>query len=214
MTRFIFTLIALSLPVLAQAQTPSTSEQFNPGAERHDGFFLRMATGPAALGVGVSGDRREYGFGGGGQQFELSIGGALSENLILHGDLIAMGSENLDTEDAEIELDDRVLTLGGLGGGLTWYWMPYNIYVSGSVLVVYGELNHERGDDDFHTELTLDRAAMARVMVGKEWWVSDNWGLGVALSVYGGAGLADDQTEEDMDAGFGGASLAFSATFN
>ena len=57
-------------------------------------------------------------------------------------------------------------------------------------------------------------AAMGRLMVGKEWWVSDNWGMGVAASLFGGVGVGEDAQDDQRDLAFGGGSLLLTSTFN
>lgn len=201
----------------AAADTPALNTATEPGAEQHDGFFLRMITGPGGLGAAVATEGQDdISFGGGGEMFELSIGAAVTENLILHADFLGAGTRSLDGQterDVELNLGDHELTMGGLGGGVTYYWMPHNVYLSGSVMAMAAELTDKTGAKD-RAALSVDYGALARLVVGKEWWVSDNWGLGVALSVYGGVGVGEDDQGRDIDAGVGGGALAFTATFN
>ena len=60
-----------------------------------------------------------------------------------------------------------------LGLGLTYYF-PSNIYVTGAVGTAKTQLK-SNGDT-----FSSDRGFGVNLMVGKEWWVSENWGLGVA----------------------------------
>lgn len=48
-------------------------------------------------------------------------------------------------------------------------------------------------------------------MVGKEWWVSDNWGLGVAANF-----MVGSMKDKDYDTRWTGlsTSILFSATYN
>lgn len=212
------TTIAHADPIVADVADADAAK----GAETHDGFFLRMATGPAAFGASIDVDGgRNLELGGSGTQFELSIGGALSENVILHADLLTVGSTNLGGDEGGIkgDFDNKGLGLGGLGLGVTWFINPHNIYVSGSIYTARLELARDVDNRDIESEARTHAAGMGRLTVGKEWWVSANWGLGIAASVYGGVGIGEIEGENggpdrDFDTGFGGGSLMFSATFN
>jgi hypothetical protein len=48
-------------------------------------------------------------------------------------------------------------------------------------------------------------------MLGKEWWISHDWGLGLALQVYGGS--MDDQNDGETWT-VGAFSIAASFTYN
>ncbi|MFN3199468.1 MAG: hypothetical protein ACE366_13775 [Bradymonadia bacterium] len=221
MSRMIPALFALTVPFAAPftaaAEAPEITRQLQTGAETHDGFFLRMTTGPGGIGAAfeVEGGT-DYSVSGSGSQFELSIGHAITKNLILHADFLGATTNDLDGEDdnnLDLNLNDHELVLGGVGGGVTYYWMPYNIYLSGSIMAIAAQLTDTSGANDVDL-IEVGYGALGRVKVGKEWWVSENWGLGVALSVYGGGGGGEDNLNRDVDAGFGGGALEFSATFN
>jgi hypothetical protein len=57
-----------------------------------------------------------------------------------------------------------------------------------------------------------DFGVAAKLGIGKEWWVSQRWGLGATLEAMAGA-VPDDATK-DKGWGFFGVDLAFSATYN
>ena len=48
------------------------------------------------------------------------------------------------------------------------------------------------------------------VAIGKEWWVSTHWGLGIALGAFGAHAWEGDGTDADS---YGGA-LSFTGTYN
>jgi hypothetical protein len=68
--------------------------------------------------------------------------------------------------------------MSDLGLGACYYFMPVNIYLSASVTVSRDrlEIDEKKG--------STNPGVGAYVSIGKEWWVSDNWGLGVALFAY------------------------------
>jgi len=90
------------------------------------------------------------------------------------------------------------------GGGITYYFMPVNIYLSGSVGL--GALS---GGGNISGE--SDNGFAGMVTAGKEWWVSNRWGLGVS-GVFGFFSFP----EPDISENWSGWNVAvmFSATFN
>ncbi|HMC93285.1 MAG TPA: hypothetical protein VKO16_00795, partial [Polyangia bacterium] len=50
------------------------------------------------------------------------------------------------------------------------------------------------------------------LQVGKEWWVSPDWGLGIAAQLIGGS--LKDQNDPSLSWSAGALSLLFSATYN
>ena len=70
-------------------------------------------------------------------------------------------------------------SLGGVGLGATYYFMPINIFISGSVglSVLRVEIGSLIGIPlKFETEAGFG----ASLLAGKEWWLFDNWALGFA----------------------------------
>jgi hypothetical protein len=54
------------------------------------------------------------------------------------------------------------------------YYLPSNYYVTGAI-----GMAESRNKTNSTTNKT-DRGYGANVMIGKEWWVSDDWGVGIA----------------------------------
>jgi hypothetical protein len=138
------------------------------------------------------------GFGG---DFTFALGGCVSENLALHGSLFSWV-----LSDPDVEIDglgsgelDGTYSMSAYGGGITYFIMPANMYLSANVglgfLTIDTELGDETSDPGFATDLS----------VGKEWWVSNGWGLGLA----GALGIHAIEETNGWSAG-----VRFSATFN
>jgi hypothetical protein len=158
---------------------------YDAGSRTHDGFFLRLTLG---VGAGVAGYRERVdgqhaadvdvrGLSG---LFGVSVGGAVIENLILHGDfqVAAFGSNEREvngTPDASNKIDG---SLGLLGGGATYYFMPTNAYVT----LIFGVSAYSE-ERDLEDAIKSDLGFGMSTLVGKEWWVgrSGEWGLGGAL---------------------------------
>jgi opacity protein-like surface antigen len=171
--------------------------------------------GPSAV-AATADDPDETSVSGTGGALGIAIGYAIAPNVILYGEIfdnVAI-SPTIENDAMETELsDDTAFGLVGIGPGIAVY-LPHNFYLSSTLafarLVV--DPNTEEDDD----EGTSDLGVALTAAVGKEWWVSKNWGLGLALQLYGGAMKdgAEDDDGEDVTWSAGGALLAFSATLN
>lgn len=178
---------------------------------QHDkAFFLRLSAGigganAAIDDVGLSGEDLELSGTSGDANF--AIGGMVSRNLALHGTLGGWSIENPDVEfgDQERETDDTTLSLGLFGAGLTYYFMPVNMYLSGSLCAATATLTVDGDDEESDTGIAVD------LTVGKEWWVGDKWGLGVAA----GLNLYSVPTDiDDQDISGSAFAIRLSATYN
>lgn len=190
---------------LAQNQAqPSTN------INNHDGFFLRML-----LGFGQTDLKEEMDYGGDlnmsgvGTEFRVQIGGCVAENLIFYGDLggVVVITPKIEWAGSSTSIDNSSLSISEFGGGLTYYFMPQNIYVSFSALLPIAtiEFNNIKGESNMGFGFFLS--------AGKEWWIAEQWGLGAAL--YGSYGSMKDKGDFADNAistySFG---VAFSATLN
>lgn len=194
-------------------------EHVGANKHRHDGFLLRLAIG-VAFG-GMTGDEflldgSETSAGGAGFSTTIGIGGALTDNLVLNADLFQMTFLDPSIEvdgrelgDADVYGEDRGVgenvELTGLGVGVTYYFMPVNIYLSGAIglgQVVFVSDSGERAGSDAGLAL--------HALVGKEWWVGVDWGIGVAGEL-AFVSAKDDFLGDLTGLGF---AILFSATYN
>ncbi len=183
------------------------------GRHRHDGLFLRMSTGPG-FGVFMGKGTKNHGpvaiyddpegyvstWG-----FVFSIGGNVAENLILHAEFAGMGGFAGQSEHHEF---------GGhhLGLGVTYYFMPANIYITGSVGPSFVTMTRNDTFDHCDDDMDLDAAIGigASFGVGREWWISDNWALGVGAKLLYSYTAEDD----DLDMHHVGGLILFTATYD
>ena len=199
-SRLIFALVGAVAATSAQAQVHA-----------HDGFFLRLDLGGGYLEHSsptnsVLGDMK---VSGGAGSFGVAVGGAVAENLILAGHLYSSAISNPSisySSGASGNTSDTTMSMVGIGPELTYYFMPVNLYVSGTLAAtrLHSSTNGQDGDSDWGVGM--------RLALGKEWWVSDNWGLGLA-------GLFSWSSNKDQGAGAPtistwGLGVAFSATYN
>ena len=175
---------------------------------KHEGLFVRLAPG-----VGVMNSTEDIGTGtikssGTSGLFNFGVGGAIKEDLILHLDISAAS-----VTDPEIKLNGSTSTANGdlsttlMGIGVTRYF-DSNVYLTGAIGVA--KTKFETGGKIYET----DNGYGINLMVGKEWMVSDKWGLGIAAQFLytscpddlGGGKKTDFNTSS-----FG---VLFSATYN
>ncbi|MCF0224878.1 MAG: hypothetical protein HUK20_11475 [Fibrobacter sp.] len=128
--------------------------------EKHDGFFYNMLFGAGYAIAESNGDKNlEM-----EKEADFKIGYSVIENLAIHATFMTGYSY---IEPRKSEFTDRVWHfIGGLGA--TYYFMPRNIYVSGSL--------------GYDFDLDETDGIGGAIQVGKEWKVSDYWGIGLALS--------------------------------
>jgi len=132
---------------------------------------------------------------------------AMAEGLVLHADLWGTGTGPHKRNGSYSEL-----AVGGVGLGVTYYLMPWNLFFTGSVgpatSVFVQHLDTEDGSKD-RTKTEIGTGIGVKAQIGKEWWVSDNWALGVAIQ-------GDFSHTRGGDSRFtqGGGTVLFTATFN
>jgi hypothetical protein len=188
--------------LLAPAISPA-----GPRSHKHDGFFLRMCAG---FGFGHSSVEDDQGdnntIRGGSSASNLAIGAMVTENFAVHADafhMVLIEPESYRNGKPEGTVPGRYVA-GGLGAGITYYIMPTNLYISASLDFVV--LKADLGI----LELESDTGMGIDFLIGKEWWVSDNWGIGIAGQfVYALVPSNSNATHHS----FGGAVL-FTATYN
>jgi hypothetical protein len=186
------------------------------GHHEHDGFYLRIHVGPSAV-AAVADDELETSVSGTGGAFGLAAGVALAPNFIVYGELMANTALSPTIESGVLEVEtseDTAFSLIGVGPGMALY-LPGNFYLSSTLAFTRLVLDPDTEETD--DEATSDLGVTLTAAIGKEWWVSSNWGLGAALQLYGGAmkdGDAVNDNGEDVVWGAGGVLLAFSATLN
>jgi hypothetical protein len=155
-----------------------------PGAETHDGIMLRFTIGLG--GGGMSEDLDSGGgdnqYSGGGLFWAVDIGAGLTDTLTVQARLAQTQffgpQRKIDGEEMELD-EGRNLSATLFGAGLTYHFMPINLYVTAigglSDLRITDGQNPEQYDEDkgkVGFGMNLD--------VGKEWWVVPQTGIGVA----------------------------------
>jgi hypothetical protein len=186
----------------AQAQEFPSSQNVDD-SHRHLGFFLRPDIGygyMSSSGGGATIARAAF-FG------SLHVGGALAENLLLGANVYAGGagkSNSILIDGMVPPVSDSATVLAGIGPEVTYYLMPANVYLSATIglttlaIIPVGQ-NSAPGHGGFG----------GRIGVGKEWWVSRHWGLGLVGHASESWNSVDGVTYSTWSLG-----AAFSATYN
>ncbi len=204
--------LAISVPMLLCAgQARAEQPQAPPGQHQHDGFFLRLLVGPSYLLIAATEDGEDLSVGGYGATVQVALGYNLARNLILYGELFddvtVSPTARIKGDDEEDELD-ATLGLYGVGIGLAYY-LPRNVFISASAAL--SQLQAEYDEDGATVEWASSIGFGVNLVVGKEWWVSDDWALGGAIQVFLGS-VHDDELGDSWAVGAVG--LALSATYD
>lgn len=194
---------------------------------KRDGYYLRLTAGFGGTAAVEDYPGDESTISGGSGTTTIGFGYAIREyfcvNLDLfrsfmpYPDLLKINGEVITEEDAEV-------TISNLGLGLTYYIMSSNFYLSGSIGPAVGVVEYETSGTDLdlfgfdfssltqrQIEIESDIGYGINVAIGKEWWVSDNWAIGVAGQLFHTVLPFEESDLKTTSFGFG---ILFSGTFN
>ena len=184
----------------AQAQTID-------GFHEHDGFYLSLATGFGEGNFQETNFPGKLEMWGGASNIDVKVGGtALKDHLIVSGDLI--GSRmiwprtRIDSVDFGRAHGD--LKEGLIGLGVTYYFMPVNVFLSGTLGV--GGFTYTANNTDYNS----DRGLGFQLKFGKEWWISKDWGIGASMFYLNQH--VNESNDRVLNGGFAG--FMFNTTFN
>lgn len=175
--------------------------------KEHDGLYFRLNAGPSYMSWSNSANS-DASVSGMGLGFGLAAGHTISENLMLFAEFAMdnFSEPTLTVKDKSDTLKDTSFSATRYGAGVSYYLMPLNGYVTGSLLL--GSFSTKIGSLDSESSKT---GFGLKLGVGKEWMLAPKFGLGAALSgTYLTAG--DKEGSESSSAMLYGLSL--SATYN
>ena len=191
-------------PLPQPGQTP-------PGFHTHDGFFMRLMYGVGFLKVTSTSSNYDLQASGAAFGDMVSFGLGVRENVVLSLDTtVFMGRPTVRGRMRATDANDAFFVFMQMGPGLTYYLMPHNLFAS--VGLGLGNISiSERREGQADVEHEMDMGWGATLAGGKEWWTSDNWGLGVA-----GRFVIVQSREKATDCLFRASSfsVAFTATYN
>ena len=196
-----------------------------PGAETHDGFYLRMQLGLGYMRTSTSTMMSDVSITGVSENLGIALGGALNRHLILYGTLVESRFRS-PTGKVDGPLSSAVsdgmlvgtVTVGGFGtvgavgaGAGVAYYLDSNVFFAGSLLGSRVFVDDNNGNMTARTNWGFTFEGL----VGKEWWVSDNWALGVSGQLLLGAMEDHPYSNESVPTWMLTAfSVLFSATYN
>jgi len=147
----------------------------DPGVHRHDGFFMQMQLGMASFAYKPTPQRTPSGMGVG---IDFTIGGALSEHLLLGGGFSMTVGDTMDSGPKYTSM------LFGFSADLIYY-LPSNFFF-GCAVGIGGMAAEDSKQDSYGQTQTTSIGSTApglfvKAQLGYEWWVSANWALGFAM---------------------------------
>lgn len=181
-----------------------------PPVNLHDGFYLRLHLGVGFTNISGSNAAGEAKLSGAGPSFGIAIGGAPAPNFIIFGNLFGTSVSDPDQEvdGVPVGTASGTATLAGVGAGAAYYIQPLNLYLSGTLAGMQFQASESNGNVAIETNTGFG----AQALVGKEWWVSQDWGLGVAAEFV--AASMKDKVYTDTTWTATSFGLLFSATYN
>ena len=186
------------------------------GQYTHDGFFMRFLLGGSSSIMSMNAGSNAMGIGdmelsGLSVTFRFQIGAEIAENLIAFGEVgaIAMSDPKLKIAGKTYDTKETLASTSDIGAGLTYYFMPVNIYLTGSILASTAEIEYTEGSTTNRGESDYGLGLFAAA--GKEWWVGEDWALGV--SIYAAYSDVPDKGNSKVNITTTTFGVAFSATF-
>jgi len=204
----VVTLAFPSLLVASPAFAEIIDEMPSTASDHDSGFLLRLALGLGYESLSVSAGDTDVSIGGFGGALDVGIGGIVVPNLAINADIYASSvpSPGVSFNGQDLgNANDATMTLASIGLGVTYYIMPLNLYLAGSLGI--GKTTFSADGESEETDWGLS----VNAMVGKEFFVSSDWGVGVAAQLI----FADVPTNNDADsAHYLAFNIAFTATYN
>lgn len=177
-----------------------------PGYHQHDGGFFRVSGGLGSLGLETPVEGSAAKFSGTSFTYSFAGGTALTDSFLVGGEMwgLYLSSPTVEYRGRSGTASDTTLTLAAFGLSLTYYVMPWNAYVTVVPSLASASLSFKG------TTGTSDDGFGIRLAVGKEWWVSDDWGVGLSFQ-YAHASNGDGGGGTVTTNWYG---VALSATYN
>ena len=161
--------------------------------QQRKGFFFRLAAGAGFAKTKYN----KHDLDAASLPLEISIGSGIVENFALHATVFA-------TCGFAPQKDTTSFCLSAFGLGTTYYIMPQNVFFS----LILG-LGRETATGNTQPFESSNIGFAMRALVGKEWWVSHAWSLGLAGAFTFGTFDNSGYTNNHFSGG-----LLFSATYN
>lgn len=173
--------LCLSSLLITLLATGTNALAWSSGARTHDNIFFRACGGIGYATVSASYEGASATAYGAGGLFDFAIGGVLANRVALHvnfAERVIFGS-SLEFEAPGMTIESEADVRSGfaaLGFGLTAF-LSNNFYLSPSLGMGWLVLT-EDGEDIPDTGTGF----LTRMLIGKEWWITDASAAGLALA--------------------------------
>jgi hypothetical protein len=144
------------------------------GVRQHDGFYMRLGLGPAALSGSVFNDAIDV--GGVGAAVEFALGGTVAPGLVVGGGSypVIVPTTSYDFKAINDEQDGGTTSLTLIGPFVDYYPNP------AGGLHVQGSLGFSTAAVKAPSDLESSGSGFGAMLgVGYEWWVGEQWSMGV-----------------------------------
>jgi len=178
------------------SQSNQLSKQYS--GRIHNGFYLSLAPGANLTNVKMTDNEGSTTFKGLGAGWDIKIGKALQENLILHATILMHSVYEPKIYDSSKGLNGTTvknidLSEAMIGAGMTYY-TPKNYLLSTSIGLGGFTLANEKKKEDS----TSDKGLSFQLKAGKEWWISPKWGIGLAV-YYHNTNVRNQDVKTDVE---------------
>jgi hypothetical protein len=122
-------------------------------------------------------------FSSSGGALNIQLGGALTPHVILFGELFGSSANNFQAPGAPAAANTNdpkaSASVGGLGVGAAYCFMPINVCMSGTLATTSVSFSGVLATG--RSTPTTQGAGALKLAVSKEWWVANDIGLGLGL---------------------------------
>lgn len=188
-----------------------------PGAHTHDGGYIRLQLGINWTGLTARGPTAGTAtYNGWGGSASAAFGYSVTRRLVIYFELLDAGAVESTVKVNGAGVNTGATNLGpeviGYGPGAAYYFGP-NLFAAATLLIATANISDDSGRtfDESKSGVALE------LQLGKEWWASDNWGLGVSAQFIRGSMDGKDADlflNETPSWTATSLSLLFSATYN
>jgi hypothetical protein len=142
---------------------------------RHRGLFLRPDIGVGYITASASDSSTSVTISGGAGSLGFAIGGSVADGVILAAHIWGIGAVNpsITVNGQSGTSTNTNVSFAAVGPELDYYVMPVNMFVSLSIAA--SRLRLSTSGNEFNSEVGF----AGHAAIGKEWWVSEKWGLGL-----------------------------------
>ena len=165
----------------------------------HDGFYFRGSLGAGAIGatIDVEGLNDDVEVSGGGLSLDLMFGGTPADGLVIGGAYFFSQANKPNVKIGSIEGESKNnFNFGIIGPFLDWFFVPDGGFHAG---VIIGGAVATVTNNDGTEESSAATGGGGGIFLGYDFWIGDQWSLGILGRATGGSVTnSDARTEEKI----------------